>query len=54
MRKSGVAESAKSVSSLLKESDEFCDEVEKCFDESLDECNLLKTHRCECCNKVCN
>ena len=30
------------VNSLLKEGDEFCDEVEKCFDESLDECNLLK------------
>ena len=32
------------VNSLLKEGDEFCDEVEKCFDEKLDECNLLKTY----------
>ena len=41
------------VNSLLKEGDEFCDEGEKCFDESWDECNLLKTYKCEYCTKVC-
>ena len=40
------------VNSLLK-GDEFCDEVEKCFDESLDECNLLKTYKCAYCTKAC-
>ena len=41
------------VNSLLKEGDEFCDEVEKCFDESLDECNLLKGAVSRCAHPCC-
>ena len=41
------------VNSLLREGKEFCDEVHKCFDEILDECNLVKTYKCKYCTKNC-